>query len=104
MVNLENLAKSKKLAKSKTLKFAKAHSSATVFFTTKTRLPFTQLRQAFTKAIILHRFYSDCHICIKRDPSGHAIGRFQSQLILDQHFSHYVTFENLNFSKSNISQ
>ncbi len=104
IVNLENLAKCKKLAKSKMLGFAKAYFSATTFFTAKTRLAFTQLRQAFTKAPILHNFYSDCHIFIKADTSWYAIGTFPSQLIPDQHSSHHITFENLNFSKSNISQ
>ena len=35
---------------------------------------FTQLRQAFTKALILRDFDPECHIRIKTDASGYTLG------------------------------
>ena len=52
----------------------------TDFFTPKARLVFTQLRQTFIKAPILYYFDLECHIRIKTDASGYAIGGVSSQL------------------------
>ena len=53
------------------------------YLTPETRLAFTQLRKAFTKASILRHFDPECHICIETNASGCAIGGVLSQLILD---------------------
>ena len=51
--------------------------------TPKARLTFSQLRKAFTKALILQHFVSKCHIRIETDASGYAIDGVLSQLTLD---------------------
>ena len=53
------------------------------FFTFGARLVFTKLRQAFVKALILHRFDPDHHIQIEIDVSGYAIDGVPSQLNSD---------------------
>ena len=53
------------------------------FFTPRTKLAFTKLRQAFFKALILYHFDPKRHIWIETDVLGYAIGRVFSQLILD---------------------
>ena len=50
------------------------------YLTPKSRLAFTQLRKAFTKAPILWHFDPECHIRIETNGSGYAIGRVLSQL------------------------
>ena len=47
------------------------------------KLAFTELRQAFFKAPILHHFDPDCHIRIETDASSYAIGGVLSQLTSD---------------------
>ena len=56
---------------------------ATGFLTPGAKRAFTQLRQAFTKALILQHFDPECHIRIETDASGYAIGGVLSQLTLD---------------------
>ena len=52
----------------------------TDYLTPNARRAFTKLRQAFTKAPILHHFDPKCHIRIETDTSGYAIGDVLSQL------------------------
>lgn len=68
MVNDEAL--NKKLSKSKNL----------TFLTANARQAFTQFRQAFIEASILSHFDLECHIQIKTDAFGYAIGGVLSQL------------------------
>ena len=49
-------------------------NGATGYLTPKARLAFTKLRKAFTKTLILRHFDAKCHIWIKTDISGYAIG------------------------------
>ena len=65
-----NLSKSKKMVGSD-------------FLTPGAKLAFTELRQAFLKAPILHHFDPERHIRIETDVSGYAIGGVLSQLISD---------------------
>ena len=53
---------------------------ATGYLTPNARRAFTQLRQIFTKALILRHFHPEYHIWIKTDMSGYAIGGVLSQL------------------------
>ena len=50
------------------------------FFTPKARLAFTQLRQPFVEAPILHYFNPECHIRIETNASSYTIGGVLSQL------------------------
>ena len=50
------------------------------FLTSEARSAFNRLRLAFTKALILQYFDPECHIRIKTDASGYAIGGVLSQL------------------------
>ena len=63
--NQAKMTKSKILGKSKSHDFppnSRNRKAGTGFFTPKARLAFTQLRQAFVKAPILHHFDSESHI------------------------------------------
>ena len=62
---------------------SKNSNEATGYLTPGAKQAFTQLTQAFTKAPILWHFDSECHILIETDASSYAIGRFLSQLTLD---------------------
>ena len=53
------------------------------FLTIGARKAFTELRQAFIKAPILHHFNPERHIRIETDASGYAIGGVLSQLTSD---------------------
>ena len=53
------------------------------YLTPKARLAFTQLKKAFTKALILQHFDLKCHIRIETNTSGYVIGKILSQLTLD---------------------
>lgn len=53
------------------------------FQTFETRLAFLQLRQAFTKALIVHHFDPERYIRIETDAFDYAIGGIFSQLILE---------------------
>ena len=68
---VQNLSKSKKTLRSSN------------FFTPRTKLAFTKLRQAFIKALILHHFDPKHYIRIETDASGYAIGGVLNQLTLD---------------------
>ena len=57
--------------------------STSDFLTFGARLAFTELRQAFLKAPILHHFDPERHIWIETDALGYAIGKILSQLTLD---------------------
>ena len=56
----------------------------------ETKLAFTELRQAFLKASILHHFEPEYHMRIETDVSGYAIGRVLNQLILDDLDRYYL--------------
>ena len=72
----QKLSKSKKSSKSKkAIKFSD-------FFTSKAKLAFTKLRQAFVKAPILYYVNLKCHIQIEIDILGYAFNGVLSQLIL----------------------
>ena len=49
------------------------------FFTLGARLPFTELRQTFVKALIFYHFDPKRHIQVETDISGYAIGGVLSQ-------------------------
>ena len=68
----QKTSKSKKSSKSKTV--------GSDFLTPGAKLAFTELRQAFLKAPILHHFDPERHIWIETDASGYAIGGILSQL------------------------
>ena len=69
----EDEASNKKSAKSKN----------PAFLTANAMQAFTQLRQAFTEALILSHFDPERHIWIETDTSGYAIGGVLSQLTSD---------------------
>ena len=78
--------KSKILVKSKNHDFppnSRNKEAGTGFFTPEARLAFTQLRQAFIEALILHHFDPKRHIRIETDMSGYAIGRILNHLNSD---------------------
>ena len=51
---------------------SKNSNGVTSYLTPDARQVFTQLRQAFTKALILQHFDPECHIWIKTNASGYA--------------------------------
>lgn len=83
MVQNANLTKfkSQNLAKSK--KGIKIYNkpSNLGFFTPKAKEAFTELKQVFTKALMLTHFKLDCYIQIEINISSYAIGGVLSQLI-----------------------
>ena len=62
---------------------SKNSNGATSYLTLGAKQAFTQLRQAFTKTPILRHFDPECHIRIKNNASGYAIGGVLSQLTSD---------------------
>ena len=75
--NKTKTTKSKILVKSKNYDFPpnfKNKEARAGFFTPKARLAFTQLRQAFVKALILYHFDPKSHIRIETDASSYNIG------------------------------
>ena len=73
--------KSQKTSKFKNLFQKLSKSKKTVgsdFFILRARLAFTELRQAFVKALILHYFDPKCHIRGETDVLGYAINRILS--------------------------
>ena len=81
--NQAKTTKSKILVKSKSHDFPpnfRNKKAGTGFLTPEARLAFTQLRQAFVEAPILHHFDPESHIRIETDASGYAIGGVLSQL------------------------
>ena len=98
----KNVSKSKKLKNAKfgiQTRFGamKEHK----FLTPDVREAFNQLRQAFTKGLILRDFDPECHIWIETNASGYAIGKIPTQLTSDQ-----VTFkfESNSTKKSDFGQ
>lgn len=73
----KNSAKSKNIIKLIEL------SSRLGFLTSGTKLAFIKLRQVFIKALIFLYFDLKCHICIKINTSGYAIGGVLSYLTSD---------------------
>ena len=61
----------------------KNSNGATEYLDLKTRLAFTQLRKAFSKALIFQQFDLKYHIWIETNTSSYAIGEVSSQLTLD---------------------
>lgn len=59
---------------------SKNTSSGLVFLTLEARLAFTQLRQIFTKALIVQHLDLKRHIWIETNASGYAIDDVLSQL------------------------
>ena len=59
-----------------------------IFLTPSARKAFNQLKEAFTKALILQHFDPECHIGIETNASGYAIRKVLSQLISD-HLTFY---------------
>ena len=80
----KNLSKSKKSKNTKSgIQMRIGATGEPTFLTPGAREAFNQLRQAFTEALILRHFDPKCHIRIKTDASGYAIGGVLSQLISD---------------------
>ena len=80
--NQAKTTKSKILVKSKNHNFPKSRTeeAGTGFLIPKAKLAFTQLKQTFVKAPILHYFDLESHIQIETDTSSYAIGGVLSQL------------------------
>ena len=81
--NQVKMTKSKILVKSKSHDFppnSRNKEARMGFLTSEARLAFTQLKQAFVKAPILHHFDLESYIQIETDISGYAIGGILSQL------------------------
>ena len=74
--NQAKMTKSKILVKSKNHNFPKSRNEevGTGLLTPEARLVFTQLRQAFVEALILHHFNPKSHIRIETDVLSYAIG------------------------------
>ena len=68
------------------------------FLTSGAKLAFTELREAFLKALILHHFNPERHIRIEMDASGYAIDEVLNQLTSEGRW-HPVAF----FSRKMIS-
>ncbi len=102
---IANLAKSKKskLTKSKKSDLPKVNSR-TDFLTSQAKKAFIHLQKTFTKAPMFRYFDPKCHIRIETDVLGYAIDAVLSQKTSDQHFSGYVTHNDLNSFKSEIGQ
>ena len=82
-VDDEGGTKVQKLSKSKNLSKSEQTVRSSDFLTPGAKQAFTELRQAFFKAPILHHFDPERHIRIETDVSGYAIGGVLSQLTLD---------------------
>ena len=80
----KNLSKSIKSKNAKSGKQMRIGATGKpTFLTPGARKTFNQLKQAFTKALILQHFDPECHIWSETDPSGYAIGGVFSQLTSD---------------------
>ena len=112
MSTIINSAKSKK---SKSIKLKKSNfpntkaNSKTDFLISKAKETFIYLQKVFTKAPIFRHFDSKHHIWIETNAPKYAIDEVLNQIILDlldQFFSNYVTYKNLDLisSKSEIGQ
>ena len=84
----------------KVQKLSKSKKTELGFLTRGARKAFTELRQAFIKALILYHFDPKRHIRVKTNAFGYAIGGILSQLTLDNwSWWHPVAF----FSRKMIS-
>ncbi len=101
--SINNLLTIVKLAKSKKPNFAKVNFGMD-FLTSGAKKAFIHLRKAFTEALILRHFDQKCHIQIKIDALGYAVGGVLSQMTSDQHSSGHVTYKDPISSKSEIDQ
>ena len=79
----EGGTKVQKLSRSKNLSKSKKTVRSLDFLTPGAKQAFTELKQTFLKAPILHHFDPECHIQIETDASGYAIGGVFSQLTSD---------------------
>ena len=82
----QQMVKSKKWIQAKKSEASRAknfNSQSEFFLTSEARKPFIKLRQAFVGVSILNHFYPECHIQIKINTSGYAIGGIFNQLTLD---------------------
>ena len=70
------------MSKSKNSSKSKKTVGSSDFLTSRSKLAFTKLKQAFFKALILYHFDPECHIRIETDVSGYAISGVFSQLTL----------------------
>ena len=61
---------------------SKSKKTESGFLTSRARRAFTELRQVFIKAPILHHFASERYIWVETHSSGYAIGGVLSQLTL----------------------
>ena len=78
-------------------------NSGTDFFTLEAKKVFTYLQKAFTKALVLHHFDLECHICIETNTSKYVVNRVLSLITLDQPLFNHVIYKNhSDFSKSKI--
>lgn len=75
------ITKSKNLTKGPTILF---NIVITKFLIFKAKVTFTQLRKAFTEALIFEYFDSEYYIQIETNASSYAIGEILSQLTSDQ--------------------
>ena len=68
------------MAKSKSQMKSDNNLEEPKFLISKAKEAFNCLRQAFTKAPILHHFDLECHVWIETNASGYIIGGVLSQL------------------------
>ena len=87
----QKLVKSKKLSKSGNLPNFNAKEAGLSFLIPGAREAFNRLRLAFTEALIFWNFDPECHIQIKTDVSGYAIGGMLSQLASKTSLDRIVT-------------
>ena len=76
--------------------YSRNKEAGTGFFTLKARLAFTQLRQTFVEASILHHFNPESHIQIEIDASCYVISSILSQLSSKTRPDGIVTKTNLS--------
>ncbi len=80
------MAKSKKwiqAKKSKVFRAKNLNSQSGLFLIPRAKKAFTELRQAFVKALILNHFDPEHHIQNETDASGYTISGIPSQLTSD---------------------
>ena len=96
--NQAKTTKSKILVKSENHDFpkSKTEKTGTGFLTHEAGLAFTQLRQAFVEAPILHYFNLESYIRIETDASCYAIGGLLSQLFSKTRPDGVVTKDDLS--------
>lgn len=83
MTKLKILDKSKNLINLFKSQNVSINIGAMGFLTSKTRVIFTQLKQAFIKMLIFQHFNLKCYIWIENNISGYIIAEVLNSLILD---------------------